>query len=47
MARMSITVYSGPPVIVVKQQFSTIEIGHGACLRHEVYLFNTSGYSSE
>jgi hypothetical protein len=47
MACMSITAYSGPPAIVIKQQFATIEIGHGACLRHEVYLFNTSGFSGE
>jgi len=47
MACMSITVYSGPPAIVVKQQFTTIEIDHGASLRHEICPHNTSGFSRE
>ena len=47
MACMSITVYSGSHAIAVKQQFATIEIDHGACLRHEVYPYNTSGVSME
>ena len=47
MAGMSISVYSGPPAIVIKQQFAAIEIDHGAGLRHEVCPYNTSGFSRE